>query len=95
MPACSHALAGFPLREMPPELPGYTARAAAGIDGADLDECPGSILPGVCAFETALDAAAVCAALPECRAVTYYADGAPQAAGHGLGHATCWCCCAH
>lgn len=32
--------------------------------------------PGVCAFPSALDAAALCAALSECRAVTVYADGA-------------------
>ncbi|PRW59527.1 Serine threonine- kinase CTR1 [Chlorella sorokiniana] len=66
--------AGFPLRELPPSLPGYTARAAAGISGDDL-ECPGSILTGVCAFSSEVDAAAVCAALPECRAVTFYGEG--------------------
>lgn len=70
-----HVCAGFPVRALPPSLPGYTARVAAGIDGADL-ECPGSIEPGVCAFPSPVDAAAVCAALPECRAVTFLAEGA-------------------
>lgn len=74
-PPAMHVCAGFPVRALPPSLPGYTARVAAGIDGADLN-CPGSIEPGVCAFPSPVDAAAVCAALPECRAVTFLAEGA-------------------
>lgn len=71
--------AGFPARALPPSLPGYTARAAAGISGDDL-ECPSSVVPGVCAFASAVDAATVCAALPECRAVTFYGQGAQRSA---------------
>lgn len=83
LPVASTPRAGFPLRELPPSLPGYTARAAEGISGDDLESCPSSILPGVCAFASAVDAATICATLPECRAVTFYAEGAqPAAAGH-------------
>ena len=66
--------AGFPVRATPRDLPGYDTKVAQGIAGGDF-ECAGSILPGVCAFSSPLDAAAVCPWLPQCAAVTVYSNG--------------------
>ena len=74
---------GFPVREPPLELPGFTSRAAEGVDGSDFP-CSGSVMPGACAFESALDAAAVCSTLPECRAVVVYSNGRCMGAWHLL-----------
>ncbi|KAL4445436.1 hypothetical protein ABPG77_011261 [Micractinium sp. CCAP 211/92] len=68
------ATAGFPLREPPLQLPGYATRVAQGVQGGDLS-CAGSVLPHGCAFSSALNAAAVCAYLSDCRSVVVYQNG--------------------
>lgn len=44
----------------PETFPGFATMLAQGLEGADF-ECAGSMLPGICAFQSAFDAVAVCA----------------------------------
>ena len=44
------------------------------MEGSDF-ECPGSLLPGACAFSSPFDAVSICVWLTACRAVTVYANG--------------------
>lgn len=58
--------AGFPLRSVPLELPGYATRQAQGVYGSDFP-CTGSALQGACAFGDPYSAAAICAYITQCQ----------------------------
>ena len=69
------AVAGFPLRVMPPDVPSYVAHPGQGIVGADLD-CGLQRSPGACAFASPTEAAIACGLISACRAVVFYSNGA-------------------
>ncbi|PSC73546.1 Serine threonine-kinase CTR1 [Micractinium conductrix] len=66
---------GFPARQAPQAVSGFTEEPGHGIIGADFS-CPLSVLPGKCAYRRLLDAATMCVdAVNECRAVVWYFNG--------------------
>lgn len=66
--------AGFPIRTPPLEPPGYVARVAQGLSGADFT-CAASTQPGSCAFDSVLDAVVACSHIAACRSVVVYTSG--------------------
>lgn len=68
--------AGFPIRVLPLDVPGYASQAGVGIQGDDF-KCSISVEPGVCALRSVLDAAQMCAVLAACQAVAVYNNGGP------------------
>jgi hypothetical protein len=44
------------------------------LDGGDFD-CPGSVLPGRCAFDSVLSAVSICSGMARCRSVLHYHNG--------------------
>ena len=73
------AVAGFPFRAQPLNVPGFATELAQGIQGADF-ACSGSVLPDKCAYRSPLDAATICAWVAQCRSVTVYSRGGCTAA---------------
>jgi hypothetical protein len=67
---------GFPIRALPLDVPGYAPQSGVGIQGEDF-ECSISIEPGVCALNSVLDAALMCAVLADCHAVAVFNNGGP------------------
>ena len=85
MPASAAPLpsvaAGFPVRApRDVDVPGFTTVLGRGILsgalGADF-ECEGSLLPGKCALARPIDAARLCAGLPDCLSVVVCLNGRP------------------
>lgn len=69
--------AGFPLRQKVLELPGFSSAAADGMRGGELPECPGTVIPGSCAFNELMDGAYACNMLqPTCQTMVVYTQGA-------------------
>ncbi|KAL4421641.1 hypothetical protein ABPG75_010932 [Micractinium tetrahymenae] len=69
-------LVGFPLRQEAPDVPGFSTAGAQGMHGGELPECPGTVLPGKCAFAEMADAAFVCIFMqPKCSAIVVYQQG--------------------
>ena len=54
--------------------PGYVARPGQDIVGYDF-ECPGSVLPGMCALPSGLGGVLVCSRTPQCQAVVVLPKG--------------------
>ncbi len=71
----------MPLRYELPDLDIYAAVDGQAVVGADLPECPGSQLPGVCGFTTLMDAGRTCIRLDECNGVNVFWNGEAAAAG--------------
>lgn len=70
--------AGFPLRQNALDVPGFSTAGTQGMRGGELPECPGTVIPGSCAFNELADAAFVCLFLqPNCNAMVVYPRGAP------------------
>ncbi|KAI7843034.1 hypothetical protein COHA_003366 [Chlorella ohadii] len=67
-------VSGFPLRHTPIELPDFTTAPAQVLAGGDFD-CPGSILPGRCAFRSVHSAVSICSSMARCRSVLQYHNG--------------------
>lgn len=78
------ATSGFSIRTPGLEVPGYATRLAQGMQGGDLAECAGTVLPGACAFRSPLDAAAICNYVTECRAVMVYSNGTDGCSAESL-----------
>jgi len=55
-------------------ITGFAEAPGQGINGADF-ECPHTLVPGACAFNSTLDAASLCIDFPRCRALVYLANG--------------------
>ena len=72
-PSCC-LYAGFPVRLLPYTLAGFDEAGGQGISGGDFD-CPMSLLPGQCAFNSTFDAAVVCDGLPNCRSLMILHNG--------------------
>lgn len=70
--------AGVPLRHELPDLDIFAAEDGRAVLGADLPECPGSALPGRCAFEVLVDATSACVHMEECESITMYWKGEPS-----------------
>lgn len=71
------ATAGFPIRSVPLELPGFVTHTALGIvPGVGDFECSGTQVQGACAYPSSVDAAALCAVLRGCLAVVVFSNGA-------------------
>ena len=66
---------GFRVPELLPDLPDFSIAEAQGIVGGELPECPGTVLPGKCAFARVLDALVACAGTDACRAIVHYFNG--------------------
>ncbi|KAL4431038.1 hypothetical protein ABPG75_006294 [Micractinium tetrahymenae] len=67
-------VSGFPLREAPQAVLGFTEVPGQGIAGADFS-CPMSVLPGKCAYKKLLDAATMCVDALQCTAVVWFFNG--------------------
>lgn len=70
----------MPLRYELPDLDIFAAEDGRAVLDAELPECPGSVLPGACAFNVVVDAAAACARMAECEGINMYWKGAPTKA---------------
>ena len=90
------------MRLLPYPIPGYAEAGGQGISGGDL-ECPLSLLPDKCAFNSTFDAAVVCDNMPSCRSMMVLQHGKWGSVLAHLGLHSCtlycvqWCCtgCAH
>lgn len=65
---------GFPLREAPQAVLGFTEVQGQAIAGADFP-CPMSVLPDKCAYRKLLDAATMCVDALQCTAVVWFFNG--------------------
>lgn len=69
--------AGFPLRQGALDVPGFSTSVGQGMRGGELPECPGTVIPGGCAFTDVMDAVFVCLMHPDCNAMVVYEQGGP------------------
>lgn len=67
-------VSGFPLREAPQAVLGFTEVQGQAIAGADFP-CPMSVLPDKCAYRKLLDAATMCVDALQCTAVVWFFNG--------------------
>lgn len=57
---------GTSIKPLPPAL--------QALEGGEF-ACPGSVLPGRCAFDSVVSAASACSSMAACRSVVYYHNG--------------------
>lgn len=67
--------AGVPLRYDLPDVDIYAAADGQAVLGAELPECDGSQLDGVCGFNTLMDASRVCTRRADCKGVNVFWAG--------------------